>query len=265
MSPITRRNVLKTTAAVTALGAARLELGPQPASAASAADPGQPVSMAMHIHASWSEGIGSMQGHLEEATASGLDVMWWSEHDFRMAEHGFPGTIHMNGPAETVSNVACTWTTKPEGSLATGTVVWDQQMASPADSATPGSVHLTAQSTGEDWAAIRISGDATRTVLHRNLYDQTINVDVFPSTVSPNAYLAVKITTSYRPTTAGRPAGQYTLTYIVDGTQNRARTRHGIDAVVHLPTRKGEWTTLDIHPKTTSPASGPTWTATTPR
>src|SRR5215471_9719530 len=95
----------------------------------------------------------------------------------------------------------------------------------------------------------RISGDAANTVLQRSLYDQTINVDVFPSTVSPNAYLAVKVTTSHRPATAGRPAGEYTLTYIMDGTQGKARTCKGIDAVVHLPTRKGEWTTLDIHPQ----------------
>jgi hypothetical protein len=248
MSPISRRNLLKSTAVVTALGAARLELAPQPASAATAGDPARPVSMAMHIHASWSEGTGSMQGHLQQATATGIDVMWWTEHDFRMAEHGYPGIIHMNGPAETVSNVACTWTTKREGSLATGTVVWDKQMASPADSATPGSARLTAQSTGEDWSAVRISGDAANTVLQRSLYDQTINVDVFPSTVSPNAYLAVKITTSWRPATADRPAGKYTLTYIVDGTQGKARTCDGINAVVHIPARKGEWTTLDIHP-----------------
>jgi hypothetical protein len=248
MLPITRRDVLKATAVVTAVGAARLELGPQPVAAATVDDPSRAVSMAMHIHASWSEGTGSMQGHLQQATATGIDVMWWTEHDFRMAEHGYPGTIHMNGPSETVSNVAVTWTTKREGTLATGTVVWDKQMASPADSATPGSVHLTAQAAGKEEAAIRISGDAANTVLQRSLYDQTINVDVFPSTVSPNAYLAVKITTSWRPATGERPAGEYTLTYIVDGTQGKARTASGIDAVVHLPARMREWTTLDIRP-----------------
>ncbi|MFC0553379.1 twin-arginine translocation signal domain-containing protein [Planotetraspora thailandica] len=250
MSPVSRRDLLKATAAVTALGAGRLALGPQPALAADITNGfvARPISMAMHIHASWSEGAGSMQGHLEQATRTGIDVMWWTEHDFRMAEHGYPGVLHMNGPSEQVNGVACSWTEKREGTLASSQVLWDKAMASPADASTPGSVRLSATSAGRDAAAVRISGDATNTVLQRSLYDQTIEVDVFPAEVSPHAYLAVVVTTSWRPATAGRPAGQYTLTYIVNGTEGKSRTCTGLNAVVHLPARQGEWTTLRMSP-----------------
>ncbi|WP_435881317.1 hypothetical protein [Streptosporangium subroseum] len=110
MSSISRRHVLKTAAAVAAIGAGRLSLGPQPlALAAEATTKGaasRPVSMAMHIHASWGEGNGTMRGHLDQATRAGIDVLWWTEHDFRMAEHGYPNLVHMNGPAEQVNGVA---------------------------------------------------------------------------------------------------------------------------------------------------------------
>lgn len=40
-------------------------------------------SVAMHLHASFSEGDGSFDWHTEKAAAAGLDVIWWSEHDWR--------------------------------------------------------------------------------------------------------------------------------------------------------------------------------------
>lgn len=140
MSSISRRHVLKTTAAVAAIGAGRLSLGPQPA-AAEATTKGaasRPVSMAMHIHASWSEGNGTMQGHLDQATRAGIDVLWWTEHDFRMAEHGYPNLIHMNGAAEQVNGVAWSWAEQREGTLASSQVLWDKTTASPGDASTPG-------------------------------------------------------------------------------------------------------------------------------
>ncbi|SDK36862.1 Tat (twin-arginine translocation) pathway signal sequence [Nonomuraea maritima] len=253
MNRISRRDVLKATAAMTAVGAGRLMLGPQPAAAATryagdAVTP-RPVSMAMHIHASWSEGAGSMQGHLEQATKAGIDVMWWTEHDFRMAEHGYPGLIHMNGPSEQVNGVEWKWAEQRQGTLASSEVLWDKAMASPGDETTPGSVRLSATSAGRDEAAVRISGTGANTVHQRSLYDQTIELDVFPAEVSPHAYLAVVISTSWRPATAGRPAGQYKLTYIVDGTQGKARKASGLEGVVHLPARQGRWNTLRFSPE----------------
>ncbi|MDQ1733320.1 MAG: hypothetical protein QOK10_3479 [Pseudonocardiales bacterium] len=205
--------------------------------------------MAMHIHASWSEGTGSMQGHLEQATSTGLDVLWWTEHDFRMAEHGYPNVVHMNGPTEQISGVAWSWAQKAVGTAATSQVVWDKSMASPADTDVPGSVHLTARSEGLDQVSVGVEGSAANTVDQRSVYDQTIEIDVFPAEVSPHSYLSLTLTTSWRPATQGRPAGQYTLTYIIDGTQGRERRLSGIDGVVHVPARQGRWNTLQLRPE----------------
>jgi hypothetical protein len=52
-----------------------------------------PVSMAMHIHGSFSEGIASMDAHLEQARRNGVDVIWWTDHDFRREAHGYRQAI----------------------------------------------------------------------------------------------------------------------------------------------------------------------------
>lgn len=39
--------------------------------------------LGMHLHASASEGAGSMRSQLAEAAATGFDVAWFSEHDWR--------------------------------------------------------------------------------------------------------------------------------------------------------------------------------------
>jgi hypothetical protein len=248
-----RRRVLKSAAAITALSAGRLALGPQPAEASAqhggSGDRPGTVSMAMHIHASWSEGTASMQTHLDQATKTGIDVLFWTDHDFRLAEHGYPDVIHMTGPTETVNKVVWTWTQQSTGTLAGSQVAWDATKASPADSTVPGSLHLMVQSAGAAAASVAVKGSAANTVDQRSVYDQKITVDVFPASVSPNNYLTLKATTSFRPATHGRPAGQYTLTYIIDGTQNRSRTRDGIAGTVHVPADQGRWNTLEIRPE----------------
>ncbi|MBM9509260.1 hypothetical protein [Actinacidiphila acididurans] len=254
----TRRDVMKSAAAITALSAGRLALGPQPTASAETApadgatwtgrSPGI-VSMAMHIHASWSEGTGTMQAHLDQATRTGIDVLWWTEHDFRMAEHGYPDEIHLNGASETVNGVVWSWAEKTTGKLAASSVAWDKTMASPADASVPGSVHLTARSAGADSASVGVEGSAANTVDQRSVYDQTITVDVFPAAVSPHNYLTVKLTTSWRPATNGRPSGEYTLTYVIDGTESRSHVRHGIDGVIRVPARQGQWNTIELHPE----------------
>src|SRR5262245_31307961 len=54
-------------------------------------------SVQLHLHGSFSEGEGSLDSHGHEASDVGCDVLWWSDHDFRITgyEHvsrfGFEG------------------------------------------------------------------------------------------------------------------------------------------------------------------------------
>jgi len=38
----------------------------------------------LHLHGPFSEGQGSIDSHDWEASDVGCDVLWWSEHDFRL-------------------------------------------------------------------------------------------------------------------------------------------------------------------------------------
>jgi hypothetical protein len=56
-------------------------------------------SVALHMHASMSEQFGSMEWHSDKAAALGIDVIWWTDHDWRlsnyrhMKEYDFEATV----------------------------------------------------------------------------------------------------------------------------------------------------------------------------
>jgi hypothetical protein len=60
----------------------------------------EPVTMAMHLHGSFSEGTASMDAHLQQAQRLGVDVLWWTDHDFRVAALGYRQAVRFDGPSE---------------------------------------------------------------------------------------------------------------------------------------------------------------------
>lgn len=46
--------------------------------------PEQPYSLALHMHASMSEQSGSIEWHTHKADSIGVDIIWWTEHDWRL-------------------------------------------------------------------------------------------------------------------------------------------------------------------------------------
>ncbi len=78
------------------LALAALAFGPVPA--AHAAE--EAYSVAMHVHASWSEGDGSFEWHTEKGLAAGIDAIWWTEHDWRAVlwqytkKHTFENSVY---------------------------------------------------------------------------------------------------------------------------------------------------------------------------
>jgi len=87
----------------------------------------RPVSMAMHVHASFSEGGSwlacgggaSMMAQLHQATRNGVDVIWWTEHDWRMQAYGYFDGIAFDGTAE---NGRLEWIVQNEGAVESNTV-----------------------------------------------------------------------------------------------------------------------------------------------
>jgi len=89
---LTRRGLFQAGAAAVALYA--LPRG----SAARAAD--SPFySMAMHVHGSSSEGPASWATQVASAKAAGVDVLWASDHDWRMSAYQFPTVVPVTKPS----------------------------------------------------------------------------------------------------------------------------------------------------------------------
>ncbi|MEQ9617315.1 MAG: CehA/McbA family metallohydrolase [Phycisphaerales bacterium] len=59
-----------------------------------------PYSLAMHIHGSMSEGTGSVHASTAGALLAGVDVIWWSDHDWRVQMYTYVTRASLDAPVE---------------------------------------------------------------------------------------------------------------------------------------------------------------------
>ena len=174
----------------------------------------------MHLHASASEGAGSIRSQLAQAALNGLDVAWFADHDWRRHRllfrqtYSFTANETQFGGTWNVPKMANT------GSLATGSGgVLVTTPVSPNDPATrKGSLRLRATSAGTAAASVR-QPDRRRGLLARELPQPDRRPDGRRSTSwrrraasTPGA----RCSSSSSPTSlapAVRPAGIVTLLY----------------------------------------------------
>ena len=142
-------------------------------------------SMAMHLHASFSEQNGSMDSHLYQAVKNAVDVVWWTDHDHPMAAIGYRKTVHFTSltaeagaPGE---GKPWTWTRTVSGPLAStsaGGIVTNP--SSPNDPVAGGSLHLSAKSTSTATAKLGYYADCHPAGwnYHGNLTGQSLSIDV---------------------------------------------------------------------------------------
>ncbi|WBC16111.1 hypothetical protein O7600_04530 [Micromonospora sp. WMMA1998] len=202
----------------------------------------RPISMAMHLHASFSEGIASYAAHLDQARRNAVDVLWWTDHDFRVAAHDHRRVVHFDGPQELEGGLAWTWTAATEGRL-TGSAA--EFVAAPDAADGPGrALRLSAAGTGTHWYA----GKAWNWTHTGNISDTTLHLDVRPEAAGPDATLTVEIALSHHPAGPGRPAGQLVLRYRLGATDTVRHTADGRHGTVDLPAPVGVWRrhTLDL-------------------
>ena len=223
---------------------------PDPVGAASAL---LPLSMAMHIHSSFSEQSGSMDSQLFQAAKNAVNVLWWTDHDYRMEGVHYRNVVHFTSlTAETTDGAAWQWQRENTGSLTAasgGGIV--ASPASPADPIAGGALSVTAQSTSSAVAAVRFFAESHPAGwnYHRNLYGQTLSIEVLPSKVGTGGYLELLLTSSYHQAVGGRPAGIYSLSYRVGGQgQPGTRSSQGLQGIVNIAAPAGAWTSVSITP-----------------
>ncbi len=209
--------------------------------------------MAMHIHSSFSEQNGSMHGQLYQAQQNGVDVLWWTDHDYRMSAHKFRQAVHFDSLTDEKEN-GRPWTWRPEriGSLTSdsgGGIV--SAPASPLDSHAPASLRVSAHSVGSPPASFQFFADSHPADWNyqTNVTGQTLRIEVFPVQIGPDAYLELRIATSWHPAAGGRPAGTYELSYRFGGSGKAdSRVPAGLLGVVTIPVTQGQWNSAAITP-----------------
>lgn len=251
--PLTRRELLLRSGLMAGAGlllpGARRLLVPQAASAADAAL--RPYSMAMHIHSSFSEGDASMESHLADAKSNNVDVLWWTEHDWRMMGYGYRQAVHFDSLSEAESGRTWTWGPVKTGSFASSTAGIVQSPSSPLDPSQPGALRFTATSAGGPAASnyLEAKTDSARKNERANLAGQVLEIEVFPEQIGPNGYLELLIVSSWHPARGGRPAGTYSLSYRIGGPgAPGSQVAQGIKGVITRSAPTGQWTSLRISP-----------------
>lgn len=210
----------------------------------------------MHVHSSFSEQSGSMAGHLHQAQQNNVDVVWWTDHDYRMSGKTYRKVVHFTDltgerPAPD-EGAAWQWRRQLSGRLATsstGGIV--AHPASPLDPVPRGSLHVSAERRGRGSASLAFSADSASAGWNYrgSLWGQTLYLEVLPTTVTGADYLEIRLSSSYHPEASGRPAGTYALSYrlVPSGAPTSARAE-GLLGIVPVPVRVGSWQRVTVRP-----------------
>jgi hypothetical protein len=216
--------------------------------------------LGMHLHASASEGVGSMRSQLSEAAGNGFDVAWFTEHDwrrrrllFRPAYRFRDSDIVYGGAWRLTKMAAVGRVADAGGGLITRPV-------SPADPG-GGALRLQVRSKDDEIATVRRRIDATglsRVNFRARIAGRTLTLDVLPRTTGADAWGEVLLGLSHHPATGGRPAGVYALLYrLRTDISARAVSADGLTATVDVPVTPDEWTTVTLDPTADAAAAWP--------
>lgn len=243
MNPNLNRRQLLAMGAAAGIGTVFLPTAVTAAVAAPLKSGRRSVSMAMHIHSAFSEGTASMDAHLQQATKLGVDVIWWTDHDFRMQALGYRKAVQFEGLNEPENGLTWTWNRITAGQLASSSTAFVTEPHSPDE---PGkAMRLQALATTPAWGELLYEGNAWNTTYTTSLAATVLELDVLSEQVGPDAELIVRVLSSYRPATAGRPAGRYTLEYRIGAQEGRWTEDQGLLGVVAIPAT-GAWQRLQL-------------------
>jgi hypothetical protein len=220
-----RRQLLQLGGAVIGAGTLSIPTGVAGAFAAPSAVEA-PVSMAMHIHSSFSEGIASMDAHLYQANRLGVDVVWWTDHDFRASAFGYRTAVGFDGESEPEGPWDWTWTPTTTGTITAAAADFVTTPHSPDE--TGGALRIGATGGQEaTWSTYMLAAVAGNQTYSTSYCDTTLKLDVRPEDVSVDAQIVVHVVSSYRPATRGRPSGQYAIQYRIGPGQSGYHLEEG--------------------------------------
>lgn len=209
-----------------------------------------PVSMAMHLHASFSEKTASFEAHLAEARRIGVDVLWWTDHDFRVNAFGYRDAVGFDGFSEPGPDPALgwEWTEEREGPLSLVATEFVDEPHAPDERGR--AMRLTARGDSAEPGTLWYHAQAGNLRYSTSLADTTLELDVWPESVTSTSFLIIEIQSSYHPAAPGRPAGRYRLRYHVGDFPRTQRRLEEDDllGVIDVPAGRGGRNRLQLRP-----------------
>lgn len=202
-----------------------------------------------------------MHNQLDSARKTPIDVLWWTDHDWRMSAQGYRQAVHFTSLKETENGAPVTWKKVTSGgsTLTSSAMTIVTSPASPLDPVTPASsMSVTGVGTGTAFSTVRGVATGARDNLRSTLAGQQIALEVYPQQVGPNTMCEIRVLSSTHPATGGRPAGQYTLSYRIGGPDAPGtRKASGITGIVVLPGTAGTWNSIVLNPEQDAAAIWP--------
>ncbi|GAA0734583.1 hypothetical protein Drose_28870 [Dactylosporangium roseum] len=235
---VTRRSVL------TAAGLAAVSGVTPTDPAAAPAAPLRPVSMAMHIHGPFSEGLASYSAHLAQARRHKVDVVWWTDHDFRIAAFDHRGVVHFDAAREPEKGLDWTWAKHTEGVLDSSVAEFVPAPRSPQDGGGK-ALRLAAAGPGILW----YQGTAWNSTANACIADTTITLDVLPEVLPADGELCLDVQLSHHPAGEGRPAGVLHIRYRIGLFETPGHSASGTAGTAWLPAKAGAWQRFTFVPR----------------
>jgi hypothetical protein len=192
--------------------------------ARAAAKPLQAVSMATHIHGPFSEGLASYAAHLEQARKYKVDVIWWTDHDFRIAAAGHRRVVQFDGADELEQGLAWTW--KRHGR--------DAEFVAAPGGRSGKALRLRPAGDG----VVRMEGVAWNSMANACIADTQLTLDVLAEQLGSGT-LTLEVRLSNQP---GK--GILRIRYDICGVDKVTHRADKAVGTVKVPVRAGQWQRL---------------------
>lgn len=214
-----------------------------------------PVMSALHVHSSFSEGTGSMRAQLEEASALGVQALWWTDHDWRMSGQGY---LDQLSPAD-LDGTEVRWTLETSTSAPGGSHRVLPASAGVNDSG-HATLHLEARAGGQRRVERRLLARSERSLYSTSLHGQQWTVAVNLEERQDRAFLALDLLTSRRPASEHGSAGPYRLSYrFSDHREGLQVVDHVAEIYIRVP--QGTWQDVVVQPALDLAAAWPAFDA----
>lgn len=209
-------------------------------------------SVQMHLHGSFSEGEGSLDSHGFEASDLGCDVLWWSDHDFRITTYEHVSRFGFEGWEEPLDRNESWAVRLPKyvGDTKSLHVVSLPEGAA----ARLGTAHVREGATslllvnhaGGAAGPLLLAFGAERSVHRRSLATGVrLRLALFPEELPDDARVLVKVQLSEHAPRAGLGLEARHLRYEI-GTAGGAPERQGATWVVPVRCERGRWNELEL-------------------